>query len=106
MVAAPLSDEELLLRADLAGFASVISVDDGGARLHFTRFLKGRPRSTRFWHRLIKPRSATVRLRIRREPMMLGDWSDEGAYQVGKRIKVFLVWNDDVNAYQTCWWNA
>jgi hypothetical protein len=106
MVAIPLSDTELLRRADVAGIGRVISVRDGYARLRFTRFLKYRPPSARWWARLFKPRFATVRLRARHYPMTLGDWSDEGAYQVGRTVKVFLAWNEDTRAYETCWWNG
>ncbi len=106
MVTTPLSDEELLSRADLAGYARVISVENGVARLRFTRLLKGRPKGQRFLFRLGLGRTAKVIVRGATQPMLLGDWSDEGAYQPGRRVLTHLYWDDRAQAYRTLWWNA
>ena len=106
MVAAPLSPDELLERADLAGHAKVLSVTDGRARLRFDRLLKGRPRGQTFWHRLGLARSVTVRLRRPAEPMTLGEWTDAGAFVPGTRVIAHLAWNDERGDYESLWWNA
>lgn len=105
MVARPLSPEELIDRADLAGFAQVIGVHDGCAELHFTRLLKGRPKGKGLWHRLGLARHATVRVR-RDGSRVLGAWSDERAYQPGFKLLVHLSWDEEEVAYETCWWNG
>lgn len=106
MVAAPLSDEELYERSDLAGQARVVSVENGRALLRFTRLTKGRPRGIGLLHRLGLGRTAMVDLRGRAEPMTLGDWSDYGAYEPGTRVMTHLTWDARAEAYQTIWWNA
>lgn len=108
MVAAPLSAEELMLRADLAGYARVLSRHDGRARLRFTKIIKGRPEGKGLLYRLGLSRTVDVITRGSLEPypMMLGDWSDIGAYVPGRRVKVHLVWRPDQSAYAGLWWNA
>ena len=106
MVAAPLSPEELLARADLAGDARVTSVRDGRAAVCFTRLLKGRPKGGGLWHRLGLGRTAIVRVRRRPDDPALGDWWDEGAYQPGYKLLLHLSWDEDAGAYKTCWWNG
>jgi hypothetical protein len=106
MVATPLSPEELLGRADLAGYARVLSVQNGRAQLFFTRLLKGKPKRGGLLSRLSLGRTATVILRGQSEPMLLGDWSDDGAYVPGGRVKTHLRWDNRQNAYETLWWNA
>jgi hypothetical protein len=108
MVARPLSPEELIDRADLAGYAQVIGVHDGCADLKFTRLLKGRPKGKGLWHRLDLAHHATVRVRQysgSSEPSD-GDWSDERAYQSGYKLLVHLSWDDENATYKTCWWNG
>ena len=106
MVAAPLTPGDLLKRSELAGFARVLSVQDGRARLFFTRLLKGRPRGHGLLHRLGWGRMATVILRSPVGQMRLGDWTDAGAYMTGKYIKTHLVWDARQEAYESVWWNA
>ena len=108
MVAAPLSDEELMLRADLVGYARVLSRHGHRVRLRFTKILKGRPRGDGLLHRIGLSRTVDVVARGSLEPypMMLGDWSDIGAYVPGRRIKAHLMWEPDQNAYAGLWWNA
>lgn len=106
MVAAPLSDAELLARCDLAGDARVVACQGGVARLRFTRLRKGRPRGAGLFHRLGLGRSATVVLRGLPDPMLLGEWSDARAYAPGSRVATHLCWNARYQAYETIWWNA
>jgi hypothetical protein len=106
MVARPLSPEQLLAAADLAGYAEVMGVRDGRAELHFTRVLKGRPKGNRILQRLGLSRTATVQVRLETGSRTLGAWSDEGAYQPGFRLLVHLSWDKRTAAYETCWWNG
>lgn len=106
MVAAPLSEGELLARCDLAGWARVVTCENGFARLRFTRLLKGRPRGTGLRHRLGLGRTATIALRGVPQPMLPGDWTDWSAYAPGSRVLTHLAWDRRLGAYRTIWWNA
>jgi hypothetical protein len=105
MVAAPLPPEELIARADLAIEARVMDVRFGVATLKVTRVLKrakGRGRLAGVW----PFRTCRVRVRAGSDRMALGDWSDERAYQPGRRLRAHLAWSDGEAVYRTLWWNA
>ena len=112
----PLSADELLSRADLAGRARVLSVErlpnDSGriARLRFDRLVKGRPIVRR--HRLLGwlPGGRTVVVRMRSAKRdddgkpRPGEWSD--GYRAGDTVMTHLEWRAELQAYSTVWWNA
>ena len=106
MVAAPLSDKELLERSDLAGYARVLSRNLPFARIRFTKILKGRPEGSSFLHKLGCARTVVVLLHDPVQPMQLGEWSDAGAYEPGRRIKTHLCWDAASGFYETLWWNG
>ena len=106
MVAAPYSPAMLLQAAELAGYATVVSKDNGTAHLRFTRLLKGRPRGGGFLGFLGLYRLATVAYRSRYEPAMLGDWWDEDCFARGNRILTHLSWSESRECYEAVWWNA
>ena len=114
-VPAPLTPEELLARADLAGRARVISVqrlsDDTGriARLRFESLIKGVPVARHKmlgwlpWGRVVvvKMRSTKREADGKTKP---GEWSD--GYRAGDTVMTHLVWNPETKFYSTVWWNA
>jgi hypothetical protein len=106
MVATPYTADKLLEAAELAGYAVVLSRSAGRARLRFTRLLKGRPRGTGLLAKLGLNRSATVAFRIRREPVMLGDWWNEDCFVPGHRVLTYLRWSASSGCYVDVWWNA
>lgn len=107
MVAAPLSNEELLIRSDLAGQAIVRSKDTVHAYLRFTRLLKGRPHNIGRLRALLGFQvNAKVRFRYQPIEPLLGDWWDEGCFIPGNRITTHLVWDENASCYRTFWWNG
>ena len=106
MVAAPYPPAVLLKMAELAGYAIVVSNNNGTAQLRFTKFLKGRPRGGGFPGFLGFYRLATVAYRSRHEPVMLGDWWDEDCFAQGNRVLTHLRWSEDRQCYEAVWWNA
>jgi hypothetical protein len=113
---APLTPDELLARADLAGRARVVSVhrleDQSGriATLKFYGVAKGRPivRRPRMLAWLPWGRTVVVRMRsAKRGPdgrPLPGEWSD--GYRKGDMVMTHLAWDPDAQAYSTIWWNA
>jgi hypothetical protein len=108
MIAPPLPPGELFKRADLAGYARVLSVDDLRLRAHlrFTKLLKGRPPQTGFLGLLGLSRDATVKIKGRMRCPKLGDWDHLDAYVPGECIEIFLFWNAREDAYEVVWYNA
>ncbi len=111
----PLSAEELLARADLAGRARVLSVKtapDGSyriARLRFESVTKGRiPGRHPILRILVGPPAIEVRMRTRAKgpngEALRGQWTD--GYRPGDVVITHLCWNDEIGAYATLWWNA
>ncbi len=105
----PLNPAELLEQCDLAGEVEVLELgrDATGravARLQFTKIAKGRVRRAKGEWRKV----ALVRLRgsSRDEngTPILGSWSDY--YQPGTAVFTHLIWDADLGAYETSWWNA
>jgi hypothetical protein len=92
MIAPPLPPGELFARADLAGYARVLSVDSLRlrARLRFTKLLKGRPPQTGFLGMFGLSRDVTVKIKGRMRFPRLGDGDHLDAYVPGERIKIFL----------------
>jgi hypothetical protein len=106
VVSRPLTSEELLEKADLAGYARVVSVKKGRARLHFSKILKGRPTGPGFFHRFGLSRTAIVYLNPPIEEPVLGPWTDHSTYIPGTRVKTHLRWDSERQVYETVWWNA
>ncbi|WP_027062356.1 hypothetical protein [Mesorhizobium loti] len=103
----PLSPEELLFRAELAGYARVIAKGNGRASLRFTRVLKGRPRGTGWLAGVLGLwRPVTVRTRSYPLKPVLGDWGDEDAYVVGGKVLMHLTWDESGGCYDTVWFNG
>jgi hypothetical protein len=112
----PLSPEELLARADLAGQALIISVvrsfdpiTPHTGRLRFEKIFKGepiyaKPLLAKFWI------DRTVEVKIRRLKRdrkgvpLPGEWFD--GYRAGDRVMTHLIWDTEYSAYRTLWWNA
>lgn len=111
----PLSPEELLARADLAGRARVIAVrkiPDQSCRiaeLRFDNLMKGTPKfHSRVMSWLPWGRTVLVRMRSAKRGadggLMPGEWSD--GYRAGDTVMTHLVWDSDAQIYSTVWWNA
>ena len=112
----PLSPEELLARADLAGQARIISVvrardpiSPHTGLLRFEKLLKGAPIYARpLLAKLWLDRTVTVKIRRlkrdRKGVPLPGEWFD--GYRAGDRVMTHLVWDPELNAYRTLWWNA
>ncbi len=112
----PLSPEELLARADLAGSARIVSVvrsldsvSPHTGRLHFEKLLKGTPNYARpMLAKLRLDRTVIVKMRRlkrdRKGVPLPGEWFD--GYRAGDRVMTHLVWDAELKAYRTLWWNA
>jgi hypothetical protein len=110
MVPRPLDRRELLQASDLAGYAAVIELKDAAglrpalARLRFVSLLKRPLRRPWFffWPRVY------VRMRAseRENAPVLGPWTDQGAYPLGKTVLTHLRWNAETGYYETVSWNA
>jgi hypothetical protein len=106
----------LLARADLAGQARIVSVvrsldavSPHTGRLRFDNLLKGTPIYRRpLLAKLWLDRTVIVkirRLKRNREGVPLpGEWFD--GYRAGDRVMTHLVWDPELGAYRTLWWNA
>lgn len=108
MVAAPLSDVELIGRADLVVEGRVLSRYGGRAAVQLGRVTKGKPRlHRRGWLCWLGFRRAVV-VGYRSQPRepMLGDWWNEDAFCPGNRIRAHLKWDDDAKCYRSVWWNG
>lgn len=108
MVAAPLSDDELMSRADLVVEARVLSRSSGRAEIRLERVRKGRPRlHRRGWLRWLGlGRVVLVGYRSQPGDPVPGDWWNEGAFLPGNRIRAHLIWDDDSQCYESVWWNG
>jgi hypothetical protein len=112
----PLSPEELLARADLAGRARIVSVvrsldatSPHTGLLKFEKLLKGTPRYARpILAKIGLDRTVVVKIRRlkrdRKGVPLPGEWFD--GYRAGDRVMTHLVWDVDLLAYRTLWWNA
>ena len=112
----PLTPEELLARADLAGRARVMIVqkptDTSGriAMLRFDGVLKGTPIVRRppmlAW--IPWGRTVTVRMRSAKRDQdgrpLPGEWSD--GYRAGDTVMTHLAFDPETEFYSTLWWNA
>jgi hypothetical protein len=106
MFARPLAPEELLARSDLAGYARVVSVRSGSARIRFSRILKGRPKGDEFLSKIGLSRTATVLLRPKMGRSLADPRTDNDAYIPDAQILTHLKWNRLLRVYETLWWNA
>jgi hypothetical protein len=100
----------------LAGQARIISVVRSRdpvsphiGRLRFEKLLKGAPIYSRpLLARLWVDRTVTVNIRRlkrdRKGVPLPGEWFD--GYRAGDRVMTHLVWDPEVTAYRTLWWNA
>jgi len=108
MVAAPLSDDELVGRADLVVEARVLSRSGGRATLRIQHVIKGKPHLHRqgilCWLGL--RRLVVARYRSQPREPALGDWWNEGAFNPGNRIRAHLAWDDEADCYESVWWNG
>jgi hypothetical protein len=111
---APRSDDDLLARSDLAGYARVLAVKNGFATLRFYKFLKGRPKGRGFFARLGLSRTAvmqvtagTPRLEYEGGGAYIAETTgDEHHFVPGVEVKTYLWWDAQKEVYQSCWWNA
>jgi hypothetical protein len=108
MVAAPLSDDELVSRADLVVEARVLCRSKGRAVLRIERLVKGKPQLHRRGWLCWLPFQRPVLVAYRSQPCepLLGDWWNEDAFRPGNRIRAHMQWNDAAKYYEAAWWNG
>ena len=109
----PRSDDDLLARSDLAGYARVLASNNCFATLRFYKFLKGRPKGRGIFVRLGLSRTAVVKIdagtnRVAYEggPLIVVDSGNVHLFVPGNELKTYLCWDAQSEVYGSVWWNA
>jgi hypothetical protein len=109
----PRSDDDLLARSDLAGYARVLASNNCFATLKFHKFLKGRLKGRGIFARLGLSRTAVVKVDVgtRRAayeggPLIVVDSGNVHLFVPGNELKMYLWWDAQSEVYDSVWWNA
>lgn len=107
----PRPDDDLLSRADLVGYARVLTVKNGIATLRFRRILKGRPKGRGIFARLGLSKTAVLKIDAATGTMEDGrlvvvDSGNQYLFVPGTELRAYLRWNAESEIYESVWWNA
>jgi hypothetical protein len=108
----PRPDDDLLSRADLAGYARVLTVKSGRATLQFSKFLKGRPKGRGIFAGLGLSRTAVVKTdpgvgrKTEGGHFIVVDSGNEHLFVPSAELKMYLWWDAQNEVYDSVWWNA